>query len=209
MRYYPIFLNLHNKLCVVIGGGKVAERKVISLLRAGALVKLISPKITEGLKKLKLAGDIQHISRNYKYGDLENTFLAIAATSDIQVNKQVSQEAYIKNIPVNVINSIESCSFILPSIISKGAFTVAISTSGISPAIARTLKDYIEASLPENIEDFLIYIDNIRKDVIRNIKNPIERKKILKAIGSNCSIEILKKEGINKVKEYIEKIIKE
>ncbi|MBI3592988.1 MAG: NAD(P)-dependent oxidoreductase, partial [Nitrospirae bacterium] len=91
--YYPAFIDLRGKQCVVVGGGKVAERKALALLRSGALVRVISPVITGVLEKHKKKGRIEHIERTYKKGDLKGTFLVIAATSDDRINAEISNHA--------------------------------------------------------------------------------------------------------------------
>jgi len=93
VRYYPAFLNLKNKKAVVIGGGKVAERKVRLLVRAGANVKIISPVITKSLDKLRVKGKLKHVNRNYIRRDLENVFIVIAATSSAKTNTKIAEDS--------------------------------------------------------------------------------------------------------------------
>jgi|Deesub1362B_J571_1020462.scaffolds.fasta_scaffold00107_28 precorrin-2 dehydrogenase/sirohydrochlorin ferrochelatase len=208
MRYYPVFLNLKGKKCIVIGGGEVAERKVLSLLQAQAEVTVISPSLTEGLGFLKLHNRITHIAREYREGDLEGAFLVIAATSDEEANSRVFNEAEKRGIPVNVVDSPGLCRFIVPSVIRKGSLTIAISTSGVSPAMARTLRQEIENFLPETIEEFLLFIEETRKEVMRNIKDPQKRRETLELIGSPDCINILREKGLEEAKRFIEDILR-
>ncbi len=208
MRYYPVFLNLKGKKCIVIGGGEVAERKVLSLLQAQAEVTVISPSLTEELGSLKIHNRITHIARKYREGDLEGAFLVIAATSDEEVNSRVFNEAEKRGIPVNVVDSPGLCRFIVPSVIRRGPLTIAISTSGVSPAMARTLRQEIENLLPETMEEFLLFIEETRKKVMRNIKDPQKRREILELIGAPECINILREKGLEEAKRFIEDILR-
>ena len=141
MNYYPAFLNLQEKKAVVVGGGKVAERKVLTLLKAGADVTVVSPLLTSRLRKLKEAKRIRHISRTYRFGDLKDSFLVIAATDSPAVNTKVAEGAPAL---LNVVDVPFECNFIAPSIVKRGPLVFAISTSGTSPAFAKAVRKEIE-----------------------------------------------------------------
>lgn len=142
MKYYPIFLNIEGKRCVVIGGGRVAKRKIEGLLRAGANVVVISPNLDEELKKMVL-----WIEREYKDGDLDGAFIAIAATNNEEVNQMVYNEAEKRGILINVISSPYLCRFIVPSIIEKDNFTIAISSAGKNPSLSKKIRLKLEEVL--------------------------------------------------------------
>lgn len=152
-RYYPAYLNLTGKRCVVIGAGVVAERKVTQLLASDADVTLVSPTATEVIAKLIASGKIQWHSRAYQLGDLAGATLAIAATDDESVNREVHAEAQRENTLLNVVDVTPLCGFIAPAIIERGPVTVAISTSGSSPALARKLRELMNGNQnPEHNE---------------------------------------------------------
>lgn len=152
-RYYPVYLNLSGKRCVVIGAGIVAERKVTQLLAADADVTLVSPTATDTLKTLAIDGIVQWHKRSYEQGDLAGSTLAIAATDSEFVNRQVHAEAERENTLLNVVDVTPLCGFIAPSIVERGPVTVAISTSGSSPALARKLRELINGDQnPEHNE---------------------------------------------------------
>lgn len=200
MKYYPAFLNLKDKPCIVIGGGEVAERKIKALLDAEASVTVISPELTPSLKELSKKGRIKHISRPYKRGDLEGAFLVIAATSDMEVNRDVYEEASDR--PVNVVDVPELCTFIVPSVIRKGDLTIAISTSGTSPALARAIREQLEETIPEEIAEVL--------DLLRSLRPVLKGSpEILKRIGSRETFRILIEQGKKKAIMYIREILKE
>ena len=145
-KYYPAFLDLNEKLCVVIGGGDVAERKVNGLLGCGARVTVVSPTMTLGLESLVEDRRVNWKSRGYRTGDLKGSFLAIAATDQEDANQSVAEEASGLGILLNVADVPSLCNFIAPSVIQRGEVTVAISTGGASPALARKLRQTLESS---------------------------------------------------------------
>jgi len=209
MRYYPVFLNLKGKSCVVVGGGRVAERKIRQLLKSGAAVTVISPSLTGSLLRLKREGRIRHIERKYRRTDAENAFLVIAATSDRAVNESVYGDGVAL---VNAVDMPEYCTFILPSILSRGALTLAISTSGTSPALARSLRKEIDTQLPRNLAKYLAYLGKARKRVFRALPGNSaaevrKRSLLLKRLGSKKVLEILRAEGFNAVKAECDKLL--
>ncbi len=205
MRYYPVFLNLRDRLCVVVGGGEVAERKVRGLLKAGAKVKVISPEITQGLEELVKEGRIEYISRAYRGEDLKDAFLVIAATSDMNVNRSVFNDAH--NIPVNVVDVPELCSFIVPSIVSRGALTIAISTSGVSPAMAKSIRKELEDLFSEDIENFFELLEQIRTKIKECKLDSKIREALFKEIGSRRVLKVLLQRGIEDAKDEIYDIL--
>lgn len=181
--YYPVLLNLKGKKCVVAGGGKVAERKALSLLRSGAEVTVISPECTERLKKENLKGRIKYISRRYKKGDLKNAFLVIAATDSGETNKRISEDApYL----VNIVDMPLLCNFIAPSVVRRGPLTIAVSTSGISPSLARTIRKELEGLYGREFVKHLNYIKKMRVKALSGIKNDKERIKFLRGLSLNA-----------------------
>jgi len=115
VKYFPMFFQLENRPCLVVGGGEVAARKVSLLLRAGGKVSVISPELCESLQGRLNAGEITHLNKSFAADDLSDYVLVIAATDDAAVNRQISEIARQKNIPVNVVDQPELCSFIVPS----------------------------------------------------------------------------------------------
>ncbi len=166
MRYYPVFLDLKERLCVVVGGGRVAERKIKTLLRTGARVKVISPRLTGSLARLKKGKKISHLSRTYRRGDLQGSFLVIGATDDRSVNERIFREAAVGRIPVNVVDDPAHSSFIVPSVMQKKDLLVAISTSGKSPALARLLRQKLGKEIGPEYERLLKLLGKVRKKLL-------------------------------------------
>ncbi len=135
--YYPVYLNLTGKRCLVFGGGPVAEDKIAKLRDSGATVSVVSPEVTPAIRDAALNGHVEWRSRHYQPGDLEGVFLGIAATNQRKVNQQIFQEAERLGVLLNVVDDPGRCTFIAPSIVQRGSVTLAISTGGASPALAR------------------------------------------------------------------------
>jgi precorrin-2 dehydrogenase/sirohydrochlorin ferrochelatase len=190
--YYPSFLNLKKKKTVVVGGGRVAERKILSLIRTGAVITVISPEITKRIGKEKEKGTIRHISRQYRRGDLKDSFLVIAATDSRVVNEKVSKDAPCL---VNVVDTPELCNFIVPSVINRGPLTIAISTGGVSPALSRSLRQELERIYGHEISDYLKLLQKIRAEAIKLIRNPKKRGVFLKSVASADMLTMLRESG--------------
>ena len=150
MRYYPIFLDVRGQLAVVVGGGKVAERKVRKLLRAGARVRVISPELTPGLARLAAAGKIRVSRRRYRKGELgrgranrRSPLLVFAATNDPAAQRAVWKDAAGAGALVNLADSAQGSNFIVPASFTRGDLHIAISTSGTDPGLARFLRQLL------------------------------------------------------------------
>ena len=139
--YYPAYLNITGRRTVVIGGGEVAERKVAQLLASGADVTLVSPDATPELQRLASESHVRWIRRAYAPGDLAGAWLAIAATDDSDLHRSIHAEAEREKTLLNVVDVTELCGFIAPSIVQRGPVTIAISTGGASPALARKFRE--------------------------------------------------------------------
>ena len=201
--YYPAYIDLTGKKAVVVGGGSVAERKILSLLKAHADVKVISPYLTKRLEREKGKGGIRHVCRHYKKGDLRNAFLVIAATNSPRINEQVSRDApYL----VNVVDVPDLCNFIVPSLVKRGPLTVAISTSGVSPAFSKSVRKELEKIYGPEFSDYLNALKIIRKKAKETIRDKKKRSDFLKAIASEKMIEMIRKEGLSRTKRFVTEI---
>ena len=142
--YYPVYLNLAGKSCVIVGGGTVAQGKIAALRDAGAVITIISPQVTDGIKRAVQRSDVVWIQREYKPGDLGRCmFIAVAATNVWHVNRQIHEEAEDRGVLLNVVDDPDQCTFIAPSIVRRDPITLAISTGGASPALARKMREVL------------------------------------------------------------------
>jgi len=165
--YYPISFNLQGKRCVVIGGGKVALRKIKILLECGAKVTVISPKPHPEISKLSEERAIQLMERDYKARDLKDAVIAIACTDVKKVNRKAADEAKKARVLVNVADDPERSNFIIPSFFRRGNLTIAVSTAGVSPALARKIRTRLEKSLGVEYASLLSLIGEVRSAINR------------------------------------------
>ncbi len=182
--YFPIFLDLTGKKCVVVGGGSVAERKCEALIKAGADVTVVAPMITKGLKDVHAKGQITHVKRDYKAEDIDPAFLVIAATDYEEINQKVAEDASAANKLVNVVDTPALCNYITPAVFQRGLLTVAISTGGASPAIAKEIREELQKLYGPEFAKRLENVKNARTKVIKEIKDRTERSKAIKEIVS-------------------------
>ncbi|MBI4286612.1 MAG: bifunctional precorrin-2 dehydrogenase/sirohydrochlorin ferrochelatase [Chloroflexi bacterium] len=163
--YYPMFLKIEGKRCVVVGGGEVAQRKVHILLEFGAAVTVISPELDAGLKEMAQAGQIQAMLRPYQPGDLKGAFVGVVATDDRALNHAVSEEARREGVLVNVVDDAGLSDFIVPAYLRRGDVTIAVSTSGRSPALARKIRACLEKEFGAEIAGLVEFLDEVRQEL--------------------------------------------
>ena len=144
MSYYPVLLELESKNVLVVGGGKVAQRKVETLLEYGALLSIVSKELTDNLEVLVEVQKVHLLGDEFNDKHLDNIFLVVAATNDKQLNHRVSESAKKRGLLINAVDQPPDCNFIVPSIIKKGDLLISISTSGKSPALAKRLREEME-----------------------------------------------------------------
>ena len=170
MRYYPVYLDIAGKPAVVIGGGDVALQKIMGLLDAGAEITVVAPELNDDVRALADAGKLRHVARDYQPGDLEGYVVAFVATDDRSINATVAREGKERRVWVNAVDDTPNCDFIMPAIVRRGDLTVAVSTAGRSPAMARKMREELEAFLTE---DFVLMLDlaaEVRAELLeRNI----------------------------------------
>ncbi|MNB67682.1 Precorrin-2 dehydrogenase [compost metagenome] len=182
--YLPVMLDVRGRKCVVIGGGKVAERKTLGLLEAGADVAVISPALTPVLYELAERSSLVWMNRQYAPGDARGAFLVYAATGDREVNEAVAREADALGIPVNVGSHGEAGSFITPGVFRRGRLTVAVSTSGSGPGVAVRITKLLEDTIGGEYEQYLDFLYEMRREIKRRETSPEIRTALLKKLGT-------------------------
>jgi uroporphyrin-III C-methyltransferase/precorrin-2 dehydrogenase/sirohydrochlorin ferrochelatase len=175
MEHLPIFLDIKNKPCLVVGGGEIAVRKVNSLLRSGAAVTVVSPQLAPALEQRRAAGELEHRARHFRDEDIEGCHLAIAATDDRQVNRRISQLANARRIPVNVVDQPADCSFIMPSVIDRSPVVAAVSTGASSPVLARLIRARLESMVPAGYGRLAELCARFRDRVKARFADPADR----------------------------------
>ncbi|MGC1686168.1 MAG: bifunctional precorrin-2 dehydrogenase/sirohydrochlorin ferrochelatase [Candidatus Acidiferrales bacterium] len=189
MSLFPMFVKLQDRLCVVVGGGEVAEAKIPSLLEAGAKVRVIAPEVTEAISAWAKEGRLDWAPRKFGPGDLSGAFVVIAATSAIGVNQGVFHEADAQGILCNAVDDPERCHFYYPAVVRRGPLQIAISTAGFSPALAQRLRRELEAQFGPEYEAWLEWLGAVRAAMRAQSENPEETRKILHALASNEMFE--------------------
>jgi precorrin-2 dehydrogenase/sirohydrochlorin ferrochelatase len=162
MKTYPIFAIIENKPCLVVGGGAVGERKVADLMAAGARVTVVSRTLTPELAALADRGEIRYLPEDFTAAQVEGMTLVMAATDDPEVNAAVSAAAQARAIWVNVADEPQHCTFIVPAQVRRGELTLAISTGGASPALARQLREEFQQHLGPEYGPYLDLLQRVR-----------------------------------------------
>ncbi|MGO8786537.1 MAG: bifunctional precorrin-2 dehydrogenase/sirohydrochlorin ferrochelatase [Terriglobia bacterium] len=206
MRYYPIFLDLRGRRCAVVGGGRVAERKVRALLQAGARVHVISPALTPRLALLAARKKIDLTPRAYRSGDLDGTApartdgsrgvpptLVFAATNDPETQRAVRKHAEQIGALVNTADEAKESDFIVPASFAQGDLLVAISTSGASPALARRLRRQLQVTLGREYRGYSRFLREARKQVMDTVPDEAHRAKILRQLSGAPMLDWLSK----------------
>src|SRR5262245_6242034 len=205
--YYPVYIQLQEQPCIVIGGGKIAEGKADGLLAAEARVTVIAPDLTPRLQGLAKQNLITYISRVYQPGDLTGAFLVICATDQTEINHQVWQEATANRQLVNVVDDTPRCNFIAPSILRKGDLTIAISTSGKAPALAVRLKERFQRELGPEYERFLELAGELREPLAKHIPDFETRKALWYELVDSEILDVLARGDEDSAKEIISQVV--
>ncbi|MDE1243439.1 precorrin-2 dehydrogenase/sirohydrochlorin ferrochelatase family protein [Vibrio aestuarianus] len=190
MQYFPLFLNLNDKPVLVVGGGEVACRKVDALIRAGALVTIVSPKIEPYLLELVEQKRCQWVQNFYSSELLTNDYLQVWATTDNpSLNHQVHKDAKNARILVNVVDDQPYCDFITPSMIERGRIQIAISSGGASPVLVRNIRETLEAVLPQNLSLLADFGSSKRNSIKQSLASVSDRRKFWEAFLSEPRVE--------------------
>lgn len=201
--YYPVFLSLKGRSCVVIGGGAVAERKVESLLSSGAQVAVVAPELGPILQQMAREATIDWFQRPYARGDLSGAFLVIAATDDQAANEMIKAEADELGILVNVVDNTPLCNFIVPSVIQRGDLTVAFSTGGKSPALAKRLRQTLEEAIGPEYAEFLKLAGDLREAVKQRYADQERRARFWQELVDSDVLDLLREGKTESVRQRI------
>jgi len=194
--FFPIFMNIKSRQCLVVGGGKVAARKIALLLKAGAQVQVVAPELCGEVNDMARTGQIKHLARGFDDKDICDTgkcdhVLVIAATSDQATNQRISELARARSMPVNVIDQPHLCSFIMPSIVDRSPIQIAISTGGSSPVLARLLRTRLESYIPTAYGKLAQLVDGFRSKVIEKFPDAKQRRYFWETVLEGRVTELL------------------
>jgi len=208
-RYYPAYIDIKGKRCLVVGGGKVAERKVKLLLKCDAMVSVVSPELISRLKELNSKGKIKFFKGEFKEKYLKDMFLVIGATDNSEVNLKIYKAASKKNILVNIVDSPEICNFIVPSIVERGDLIIAISTGGKSPALSKKLRKELEYRYGFEYSKFLNTMGSLRKKISSKIRDKKKREEIYNKLVDSDIIKLIRDGDDETVKSRVNEIIRQ
>ena len=209
MSFYPICLDLEAHHCVVVGGGRVAERKVLGLLSCRAQVSVISPLLTNELHLQHANGTILWIDREYRQGDLAGAFLVIAATDDEETQKQVYEEADTNNLLLNVADVPHRCNFILPATARRGDLTISVSTAGKSPALARKIRMELEKRYGPEYRVLVNILGGIRPQILAFGLPQSENEELFKQLLHDDMEEWIKNKNLDSIEKHFRAVLED
>lgn len=206
MRYYPVFLDIQNRRCLVVGGGAVGTRKVRTLMQCGARVTVVSPEVTAELAELAIDRDVTLRRRRYQSSDLEGMFLVIGATDDEVLNRRIQADAHGRNMLCNIADRPKACNFILPAIVHRDDLVIAVSTSGKSPAMAKKIRKELELQFGVEYGELLRLMGAIREKLLSEAHEPEAHKPLFEKLLQSGLLEMMTRrntEGINSLLEEV------
>lgn len=203
--YFPLFLDISGKNFLVVGSGKVAERKIRTLLRFKANIKVVSSRISKNVKKMAEKGLIVAKEKNYETSDLDGIDFVISATNDSKINRKISLDAKNLKIPVNVVDDPELCDFIMPSIVKRGQMVLAISTSGRLPFLSKKLRMDLEKMVDSDYLKYFLKMAKVREKIKGEIRDKKEKERMLKIL-SNMDVKEVAKMRLRDLEKVLSKI---
>ncbi len=183
MGYFPFFVELKDKKCLVVGGGNVALRKIEKLLLFGVEITAAAMDFCEGMERLE---GVTLVRKPFSPEMIDGMFFVVAASDIHSVNSEISRVCREKNIPVNVVDDPELCTFIFPALITDGSFTAGISTGGSSPAAAVYMKEKLQALVPENFGVILDFMSDLRAEVKAEVRDERARAQCFRTLFEKC-----------------------
>lgn len=205
--YYPIMLNISGKQVVVVGGGAVATRKVASLIRAEALVTIVSPELSPKLQLLADENVIQWRKKSFSADDIQDAFMIIAATNSTHINEIVASSAS-QNQLCNIVDNEALSQFIVPSVVHRGPLTIAVSTSGANPKLAKKIKQDLEEQYDKSYEDYILFLQQARRQIIDEVKDSKEKSILLKELLDSQFLILTKTKQIEEREHLFKKLLK-
>jgi len=190
--YYPIFLDIEDRDVVIIGGGNVCARKAETMMNYGARVTVVSPEFTEEIEGWARDGRLTIRRKTYEESDLDGANIVIASTDVQSINEQIAADCRRRRIPVNVVDVTPLCEFIVPAIVDKGSVTLAISTGGKSPALARTLKEDLYRLIGPEYAEVNDALGTLRESAKRVLPTDVDRKRFFDGIIARGILHMLR-----------------
>jgi precorrin-2 dehydrogenase/sirohydrochlorin ferrochelatase len=190
--WYPVYLDLRSRPCVVIGGGELAERKLEGLLAAGARVTVVAPSVGSRVTALAATHEVVHHARSYRSTDLAGVALAFAATDDEALHARIAADAAEAGVPLNVVDRPRLCTFIAPAIVRRGTVSVAVSTGGASPALARHLRQELERLLGSEWGLAAEILGRLRSRLTEAVPDAAARARLFSSLAGPALLDALR-----------------
>jgi precorrin-2 dehydrogenase / sirohydrochlorin ferrochelatase len=212
LKLYPVMMNLQGRRVVVVGGGRVAERKIRGLLDTGAFIAVISPEIQPELEKLALQNRIHWIREPFHTALLDQfseIALIFGATDSLEASREIQEACQDKRIPCNIADVPELCSFVVPAVITQGDLMIAISTGGASPALARRIREDLERRFGPEYAEMTRVMGELRKRVLRGSSSSDENKRLFLEIVDSEVLTALRANDREKVVSILKAILPE
>ncbi len=207
MKYYPVYLDINHRNCLVVGGGRVGTRKVKGLLQSGAKVTVVSLDVTQTITTWALEKKIGLFIKAYTAKDLEGQFMVIGATDNEVLNRQIYVDAEKRNMLCNIADWPQGCNFILPAVIRRGDLAIAISTAGKSPAFARFLRLRLEKEYGMEYASLLDLMGTIRQKLLAQEHAPEEHKPLFEALISAGLLELIQQNRTAAIDDLLTRIL--
>jgi precorrin-2 dehydrogenase/sirohydrochlorin ferrochelatase len=206
MKYFPALLDIRNKTAIVFGGGEVAERKCLSLVQAGARIRVVSPELVPGIAKLASEGRLEYLRREYRKGDVAEAFLVFAATDRLEVNRAIAAEAALHGVPVNIADCPGMSSFISPAIVARGDLLITVSTGGTSPALAGKIREELEDRFGIEYDKTLRLLGAVREKLLTVNRGSQYNKKLFSRLVSHDLPGLLKNKSFDEIDRLLQEI---
>ena len=205
--YYTLCLDIENKKCVVVGGGAAARHKAAAMKDHRAKITVISDKLDSVLEYMAFQKEIDWVQREFIAEDVEGAFIVVAASDSHELNYKVSEVCKGKNILCNVSDSPEESSFITPSVIERGPLTIAISTGGLNPTLAASIRRELEFAYGEEYGTFLELISNLRIMILEEFSSQQSRTYVYERMITSRALSLLRSGLIDEARKELENVI--
>ena len=176
---FPMFLKLAGRACVVVGAGSIGKQKIRSLIECGAQVRVVAPTASAAVVEAASKGLVTWLQRTFEASDLDGAFLVVAATSSADLNHAIYREAQQRGILCNVVDDPAHCDFFYPAVVRRGHFQIAISTGGLSPALAQRVRKQLEEEFPRIYWEWLEQLGRTREALFHQVSDPERRRHLI------------------------------
>lgn len=200
---FPMFMKLHDRSCLVVGAGNVAEQKIAGLLETGARIRVVAIEATAAVREWAREGKIELELRPYRSSDLEHVFLAVVATSSRSLNERIYGDAQARRVLCNVVDVPDLCDFFYPSVVRRGDLQIAVSTAGQSPSLAQKIRQQLEKQFGPAYTAWVAELGETRKLILASDLDRERKLELLHSLASREAAEVAISEHREKTSEVV------